>query len=66
MTSTALPMSFGPYKVELVLGQGGMGEVYRAVDTRLGRKVALKPVRPEMSSRTEFRERFMREARLRH
>jgi serine/threonine protein kinase len=47
----------GPYRIETVLGVGGMGEVYRAVDTRLDRNVAIK------ISREEFSARFGREAR---
>jgi dienelactone hydrolase len=47
----------GPYKVEGRLGAGGMGEVFRAVDTRLGRAVAIK------TSQQQFSERFNREAR---
>jgi eukaryotic-like serine/threonine-protein kinase len=47
----------GPYRIEGKLGQGGMGEVFRAVDTRLGRAVAVKIVQ------REFIERFEREAR---
>ena len=47
----------GPYKILSVLGEGGMGKVYRAVDTRLGRAVAIK------ISTEEFSKRFEREAR---
>jgi serine/threonine protein kinase/tetratricopeptide (TPR) repeat protein len=47
----------GPYRVERKLGEGGMGEVYRAVDTRLGRAVAIK------IAQKQFIERFEREAR---
>jgi eukaryotic-like serine/threonine-protein kinase len=49
--------SLGPYRVESKLGEGGMGEVYRAVDTRLGRAVAIK------IAQKQFIERFEREAR---
>ena len=47
----------GPYKIEGPLGSGGMGQVFRAVDTRLGRPVAVK------TSREQFSARFDREAR---
>ena len=49
--------SLGPYRIESKLGEGGMGDVYRAVDTRLGRAVAVKIAQPQ------FVERFAREAR---
>ena len=47
----------GPYRLESKLGEGGMGEVFRAIDTRLGRAVAIKTTREQFSSR------FAREAR---
>src|SRR5579862_1962700 len=47
----------GPYEIAALIGQGGMGEVYRGTDTRLGRAVAIK-----VSAR-EFSDRFEREAR---
>lgn len=50
-------MRLGPYEIESRLGAGGMGEVWKARDTRLGRSVAVKV------SKTEFSERFEREAR---
>jgi eukaryotic-like serine/threonine-protein kinase len=53
----------GPYQIEAVLGEGGMGVVFRARDTRLRRLVALKLIRPEYAGQPEFRHRFEREAR---
>jgi serine/threonine protein kinase/Tol biopolymer transport system component len=53
----------GPYEIAGPLGAGGMGEVYRAKDTRLGRDVALKIVPTHLSQKPEVRERFEREAR---
>mgnify|MGYP003693896757 CR=1 FL=1 len=53
----------GPYEVLGPLGAGGMGEVYRAKDTRLGRDVAVKILPAHLSQKPELRERFEREAR---
>jgi serine/threonine-protein kinase len=53
----------GPYVVVARLGAGGMGEVYRARDTRLERTVALKILSPDLARDAQFRERFTREAR---
>ena len=53
----------GPYEIEASVGAGGMGEVYLASDTRLGRKVAVKVLPDAVSSDRERRERFDREAR---
>ncbi len=53
----------GPYETKSLLGAGGMGEVYRARDTRLGRDVALKILPSHLSSDPALKERFDREAR---
>jgi serine/threonine protein kinase len=53
----------GPYEVIAALGAGGMGEVYRARDTRLGRDVAVKVLPSHVSTDAEWRDRFEREAR---
>ncbi|PYR55253.1 MAG: hypothetical protein DMF85_20055 [Acidobacteria bacterium] len=53
----------GPYQIESAIGAGGMGEVYRAVDTRLDRAVAIKILPPHLAASAGFRERFEREAR---
>jgi WD40 repeat protein len=52
------------YRVEGVLGRGGMGVVYRVLDLRLERAAALKIIRPELSADGEFRARFHRESKL--
>ncbi len=54
---------FGPYEIETPLGAGGMGEVYQARDTRLGRTVAIKILPPHLCGTREAKERFDREAR---
>jgi serine/threonine protein kinase/Tol biopolymer transport system component len=53
----------GPYEIQSPLGAGGMGEVYRARDTRLGRDVAIKILPKEMSADPVRKQRFEREAR---
>ncbi|HUB01054.1 MAG TPA: protein kinase [Terriglobales bacterium] len=53
----------GPYEIQSSLGAGGMGEVYRAKDTRLDRTVAVKILPVHLSSNVEAKQRFEREAR---
>jgi serine/threonine-protein kinase len=52
------------YQVEAEIGRGGMAVVYRATDTRLHRRVALKVLPPELAFREEVRRRFLREAQM--
>ncbi len=53
----------GPYEIQSALGAGGMGEVYRARDTRLDRTVAIKVLPDHLSSTPDLKQRFEREAR---
>src|SRR4051794_6353178 len=61
--AVAVGTRFGPYEITAPVGVGGVGEVYRARDTRLGRSVAIKLLRASTAEKPEFRERFEREAR---
>jgi serine/threonine protein kinase len=62
-TPSFIGRRLGPYQILDLLGVGGMGEVYRALDTRLDRSVAIKVLPRHLSERAELRERFEREAR---
>ena len=62
--SQMIGRQFGPYRLVAPLGAGGMGEVYRARDTKLGRDVAIKILPSHFTADAERRSRFAREARL--
>jgi serine/threonine-protein kinase len=62
--TTLVGRTLGRYRLEASQGVGGMAEVYRATDSRLGRTVAVKVVLAAYASDLQFRERFLREARL--
>jgi DNA-binding CsgD family transcriptional regulator len=64
MSSLAVGSVLGDFRVEGVVGRGGMGVVYHAVQLSLGRPVALKLIAPHLADDDDFRERFVRESRL--
>ncbi|HJZ74246.1 MAG TPA: protein kinase [Vicinamibacterales bacterium] len=59
----AAGVKLGPYEIQAAIGSGGMGDVYRALDTRLDRIVAIKVLPTHIASDPHVRERFHREAR---
>ncbi len=60
----AVGSEFAGYRIDALLGQGGMGVVYLATHLRLGRKAALKVLLPGYAEDADFRERFIRESQL--
>ena len=63
-TDARIGSELAGYRIEAPIGRGGMGIVYRAEHLRLGRKVALKLLAPEMAENEGFRARFEHESRL--
>ncbi len=64
VTDTSIGTELAGYRIEALLGRGGMSVVYRADHARLKRKVALKLLSPELAQDDQFRERFLRESQL--
>ncbi len=56
-------MRLGPYEIVSAIGAGGMGEVYKATDTRLDRTVAIKVLLAHVADDPDLRQRFEREAK---
>jgi serine/threonine protein kinase len=64
MNDTIAPGTrLGPYEIVSRIGAGGMGEVWKAIDTRLDRNVAIKVLPMELAQNAQFRLRFEREAK---
>jgi YVTN family beta-propeller protein len=63
-TESLVGSELAGYRIEALIGRGGMGAVYRAEEPELSRKVALKVIAPELAESERFRERFLRESRV--
>jgi eukaryotic-like serine/threonine-protein kinase len=63
-SASGIEMRLAGYRIDAVVGQGGMGTVYRAEQLRLQRDVALKVMAPHLASDPGFRERFLRESQI--
>src|SRR5215468_3057472 len=61
--SELIGQHLGQYEITALLGRGGMATVYRAHQTSIGRDVAIKVIKPELSATKDFTARFEREAR---
>lgn len=61
---TLIGRSLNRYKILSLLGQGGIGSVYKALDSTLQREVAIKVMKPDLARRPDFRDRFLQEARI--
>src|SRR6266496_792418 len=64
LTDPRIGTELAGYRIDSVIGRGGMGVVYLAAHLRLKRKVALKLIAPELAEDPKFRERFLRESEL--
>jgi serine/threonine protein kinase len=64
MADLGADTEFAGHRIEQVIGRGGMGVVYRAIDLNLEREVAVKVIAPQLAGDEEFRARFRREWRL--
>ena len=63
-SKVAIGEVFADFRVEALIGEGAMGAVYLATDTRQGRRIALKVLAPELARDERFRQRFLRESEL--